>query len=409
MQNFSPEIPEYLTPILARLEENGFEAYLVGGCVRDRVMGRVPNDYDITTSATPEEMCRVFADFRLIETGLKHGTVTVCHDGEQIEITTYRIDGVYADNRHPESVSFTRKITEDLSRRDFTVNAMAYSPTRGLCDPFGGMEDIRRGVIACVGDPEKRFLEDGLRIMRAVRFAATLDFTVDGTTAHAARNLSHLLRGISRERVHTEFSKLLCGVGVSRIAREFAPLLSEAVPELSENTFASWAALMESLPADPVVRTAFLAACESENDPKGCAARVMSSLRSSTADNRRAAALAAECRVPFPKTESAVRRLMSRLSHENITAYAAMHSALTGEDKCDFLELYGRVRASDPCVSIKQLAIGGNDVMLLTGRRGSAVGDTLSYLLERVIDGEISNTREVLCEALGALTRENCD
>ena len=400
MQNFTPEIPEYLTPIMERLEENGFEAYLVGGCVRDSVMGRVPSDYDLTTSATPAEMCRIFADFRLIETGLKHGTVTVCNEGEQIEITTYRIDGAYADNRHPESVSFTRELTEDLSRRDFTVNAMAYSPKRGFCDPFGGQADIVRRTVACVGEPAQRFTEDGLRIMRAVRFASTLDFTIDEPTAAAARELAYLIRGISRERVNVEFSKLLCGVGAGRIISEFADVLTACVPELPRCAFKECADVIHLLPADPVVRIAYLAAVSDELDPKGRAACVMASLKSSTADSRRCAALAKECRAPLPHTESAVKHLMNRMEHENIVSYAAMHSVMSGTSSHEFLSLYESLRKSDPCVSIKQLAINGRDVMMLSSRRGAEVGEALSYLLERVMDGDTANTREALTAEL---------
>ena len=400
MENFFEEIPEYLSSVMALLEENGFEAYLVGGCVRDRAMGREPNDYDLATSATPEEMCRVFSGYRLIETGLKHGPVTVCSAGRQIEITTYRIDGAYSDNRPPETVSFTRKLTEDLSRRDFTVNAMAYSPERGVCDPFGGMADIGRRIIACVGDPEQRFREDGLRIMRAVRFASTLDFSVDEATASAACRLSHLLSAISRERVYTEFSKLLCGVGSPRVLRQFSHVLNAAVPNLSESTFVSCAPQISKLPADPVVRIAFLAASEDASSPGECADEVMASLKSSTADRRRARLLASERDLPLPETERGVRRLMSRMSHENIVAYAAMHSACTGADGKDFDLLYSDVRRADPCVSIKQLAVNGNDVMELTSRRGGEVGEALAALLCRVVDGEISNTREELTREL---------
>lgn len=403
MQNFTPEIPEYLLPVIERLEENGFEAYLVGGCVRDCAMGRVPNDYDLTTSATPEEMCRIFKDFRLIETGLKHGTVTVCNEGEQIEITTYRIDGAYADNRHPESVSFTRNLTEDLSRRDFTVNAMAYSPARGICDPFGGIDDISRRTIACVGEPAQRFCEDGLRIMRAVRFASTLDFRVDPATAEAAERLSYLLSGISRERVYTEFSKLLCGVGVSRVLFGFASVLHAALPEISAGTFAASAEHISRLPRDPVVRIAFLALSEDSESPAVCADTVMASLKSSTADRRRAKILASECKKDLPDTERGVRHLMCRMSHENITACAEMHTVLTGTSAEPFLELYERVRAADPCVSIKQLAVNGNDVMAITGKRGGDIGKILGNLLCLVMDGETENTRDALEKVLARM------
>ena len=402
MMNLPPVItvPEYALAVVERLESRGYEAYVVGGCVRDSLLGRQPNDWDVCTNALPEDVLRVFRRFHVIKTGLQHGTVTVMSDKQPVEVTTFRIDGNYSDNRHPDAVSFVSRVEEDLARRDFTINAMAYSPERGVCDPFGGMADIERRIIACVGDPEQRFREDGLRIMRAVRFASTLDFSVDEATASAACRLSHLLSAISRERVYTEFSKLLCGVGSPRVLRQFSHVLNAAVPNLSESTFVSCAPQISKLPADPVVRIAFLAASEDASSPGECADEVMASLKSSTADRRRARLLASERDLPLPETERGVRRLMSRMSHENIVAYAAMHSACTGADGNAFALLYSDVRRADPCVSIKQLALNGNDVMELTPRRGGEVGEALAALLCRVVDGEISNTREELTREL---------
>ena len=171
-------LPQPVRDVISRLQDSGFSAYAVGGCVRDSLMGRTPGDYDVTTSARPDDMRRCFADWRVLETGLRHGTVTVVRGGMQIETTAYRIDGVYADHRHPTGVTFTDSLEEDLSRRDFTVNAMAYSDRDGIVDRFGGQRDLRDRIIRCVGEPEKRFQEDGLRILRAMRFAAVLDFTV---------------------------------------------------------------------------------------------------------------------------------------------------------------------------------------------------------------------------------------
>ena len=185
-------IPKSANKILKALKSSGFEGFLVGGCVRDSLMGVVPNDYDITTNATPEQMIDVFKDFKVFKTGTEHGTVTVVVDGENIEVTTYRIDGEYVDNRHPTDVCFTSKIEDDLSRRDFTVNAMAYNQERGLIDLFGGIDDLKKGVIRCVGDPDKRFFEDGLRILRAVRFASKLGFEIEEKTAKSIHKNKHL-------------------------------------------------------------------------------------------------------------------------------------------------------------------------------------------------------------------------
>ena len=226
-------IPDHIIPVLDSLEGAGYEAYLVGGCVRDRARGKEPNDYDVTTNAKPHEMQEVFRNYRVIETGLKHGTLTVVSDGECVEVTTYRIDGEYADNRHPTSVSFTDDVTLDLSRRDFTVNAMAYSRALGLCDPFGGMDDLKRRMIVCVGSPTERFSEDGLRILRALRFASVLEFAIDIDTANAIHDMKELLRGISKERIYTELRKLLSGGHASEIMREYSDVLSVCIEGVS--------------------------------------------------------------------------------------------------------------------------------------------------------------------------------
>ncbi len=399
MNSVFSHIPSYLLNIISRLEECGFEAFLVGGCVRDSLMGRVPDDYDITSSATPDELCRVFSDFRIIETGIKHGTVTVCCDEGMTEITTYRIDGEYHDCRRPDSVRFTRDITEDLSRRDFTVNAMAFSPTRGLCDPFGGRHDLAARRIVCVGDPSLRFSEDALRIMRAVRFSSVLGFSVDSATADAARKMAHLLDGISRERIAVELSKLLCGRDAARVLAEFPDIISAAVPALSDDALLRAAGVISSVERDAVVRLSLLCAADN-SDAVSLAQRVFSSLKSSVADRRRALSLCAELSLSFPETDAGVRRLMSRLPHADLLSYASLRSALHDESSDGFLARYEGVRACSPCVSISQLAIGGGDVLSLTGARGRAVGQCLSALLERVLDGELENTREALCAAL---------
>lgn len=228
------KLPEKVNSIIKRLKANGYEAYAVGGCVRDMVMGVAPNDFDITTSALPEETMQVFKDFRIVETGVKHGTVTVICDHEPFEITTYRIDGDYLDSRHPESVSFSRNLKDDLARRDFTVNTLCYNEEDGLIDLFGGVEDIENGLIRCVGDPEKRFSEDALRIMRALRFSATLGFSIDGETARCIHSQRDLLKNIAVERIRDEFTKLLCGKKAFGVLSEFHDVIEVFIPEFAE-------------------------------------------------------------------------------------------------------------------------------------------------------------------------------
>ena len=226
------ELPAQVYLALSLLKGNGYESYIVGGCVRDSILGKTPNDYDITTNALPHQVKEVFENYKIIETGLKHGTVTVLIEGMPLEITTYRIDGVYKDHRRPENVTFTNSLQSDLSRRDFTINAMAYSPENGLADFFGGKKDLRNSIIACVGDAEHRFDEDGLRILRALRFASVMDFNIEEETSKAIFLKKELLKNIAYERISAEFSKLICGPGAEHIFREYVEVLGVFLPEL---------------------------------------------------------------------------------------------------------------------------------------------------------------------------------
>ena len=265
------QLPDYVNTALNRLERAGFEAYAVGGCVRDRLMGRVPTDYDVATAALPEETAAVFAGERVIETGLRHGTVTVLLDGCPLEITTFRVDGAYSDARHPDAVTFTRSLRADLARRDFTVNAMAYSTRTGLVDPFGGEADLRAKRICCVGDPAARFREDALRILRCIRFSSVLGFAIDPATAAAARENRALLRTISAERVAEELKKLVCGADVRRVVLEETDILGAVLPEIRPmrgfdqrnkhhvyDVLEHCAAACEAVPPEPVLRLAAL-------------------------------------------------------------------------------------------------------------------------------------------------------
>ena len=205
-------LPSHVEYILATLEAAGYHAHIVGGSVRDLLLGKNPDDFDITTSALPEETKAVFSDKRTVDTGIKHGTVSLILDGKPYEITTYRLDGEYKDSRHPEAVYFTKNIVEDLSRRDFTVNAMAYNPTTGLVDPFGGRDDLKLGIIRAVGDPYVRFNEDALRILRGIRFSSVLGFKIEDKTSKAIREKRQLLSKVSAERIYVELKKMLSGI-----------------------------------------------------------------------------------------------------------------------------------------------------------------------------------------------------
>lgn len=226
--------PSYVNTALELLKKSGFKAFIVGGCVRDKIMGKEPNDWDMTTSSLPEETIEVFKDFRTIPTGLKHGTVTVLIEGQPLEITTMRIDGEYRDSRRPDSVQFTEEITLDLSRRDFTVNAMAYNPDDGLVDPFGGRQDIEKKIIRCVGNADKRFGEDALRIIRALRFSSVLGFEICAETADSIMRNHNLLQNIATERIRVELVKLLMGKDVERILTQYKEVIFGIIPELKK-------------------------------------------------------------------------------------------------------------------------------------------------------------------------------
>ncbi len=398
-------IPNYIVPIIDTLEKNGYEAYLVGGCVRDSLLSRIPNDYDLTSNAKPDEMCRIFKDYRVIETGLKHGTLTVMSEGEGVEITTYRIDGEYRDNRHPESVSFTDDITADLARRDFTVNAMAYSPTKGLCDPFGGQEDLKTKKISCVGEPALRFSEDGLRIIRALRFASVLDFSIEERTFAAVLSMKALLCGISKERIFVEFSKLLCGVGCDKILKKAPEVLSVCCDGiLTPDNFVSASEKINSLPKDASVRIAYL--CLMADNSEEVANRLLCALKSSTLQRTRVKTLCREAKRKLDADETEIKYLMSRMDGRDIPPLFALKRAL-GDFDGEIPAIYGKVAAENPCVKISSLAVNGGDVMKITGERGEKVGAYLSHLLKLVIEGKCENNRDALSAALLKLKAVN--
>ena len=264
-------IPSQVNRAIEILGDGGYSAYIVGGAVRNIIMGVPVNDWDITTSALPEQTLELFKDYRTIETGIKHGTVTVIIDGIPLEITTYRIEKGYSDNRHPDNVEFTDKVEDDLSRRDFTVNAIAYSPKTGLVDPFGGCFDIKNKTIRCVGNPNTRFDEDALRILRALRFSSVLGFETDQETADSIHRNKHLLKNISSERIFVELSKLLCGTKAADILREYKDVIFFILPELEpmdncvqnheRHIFDVWGhtvKAVESIPPEPILRFAML-------------------------------------------------------------------------------------------------------------------------------------------------------
>ena len=383
------EIPSFVGVLLDKLEQNGFEAYVVGGAVRSSLMGEPVHDYDVTTSATPDEMKEVFSGFKVIETGLRHGTLTVLSENSPVEITTYRLDGEYSDGRRPDGVSFTRSLADDLARRDFTVNAMAYSEKRGLVDLFGGIKDIDNRVIRTVGEPEKRFSEDHLRILRALRFASRLGFEIHPEASSAMRKLAPSMKALARERVYSEIKGIACGINAQSVMNEYADVVSCVL-----DGFCGTNLLGNAGSADVSVRLALA------SDGFESADAAVAAIRSLRPDNK-----------TFSVTKRLIELLFSPelIEGENAIEYALKHGvefALFAADvmraKNELLGVSARelIEASlgrGACFEIKGLAVKGDDLAHL-GANGSRIGDVLSELLRLCAKGSVRNEKRELLE-----------
>lgn len=433
-------LPTPVARALSVLEACGYEGYTVGGCVRDSLLDRTPNDWDITTNATPEEMKVCFKDFRVIETGIRHGTLTVIVDGMQLEITTYRNDGEYLDNRHPVQVTFSKNIEDDLSRRDFTVNAMAYHPQKGFVDLFGGREDLQNRIIRAVGDAKTRFEEDGLRILRAIRFASVLDFDIAEDTAKAVHACKNLLSGIAAERIREELCKLICGRGAVRILREYIDVISVFLPELArcvdfeQNTkyhcYDVFEHTLQALSlckdADLITRLGILLhdigkpLCYTEDEQGGhfkghapvgveITKEVLSRLRFDNETIRRMELLVEWHDIPLSAEKKRVKRLLQKLSDEDILRLLEIKRCDRLAHAPDFREMptdlalipsvMEEIRAEDACLSLRTLAIGGDDLMALGVPKGKQIGELLHALLDDVIEERLPNEKEALLQA----------
>jgi len=363
--------------VLARLHDAGHQAVLVGGCVRDRLLSVPLHDYDAATSARPEEILSACSGLRCLETGLKHGTVTVFSDGLPVEVTTFRRETTYSDHRHPDAVEFTDDLTEDLARRDFTINAMAFHPERGLRDLFGGREDLERGRIRCVGEAKKRFREDALRILRALRFAARFGFEIECDTAGAMHREAPLLCILSVERVLTELRGILCEKGAGALLEEFADVFRVILPELKEF------ALIDRAPADFALRMAMLLGEETEP--------VLRRLKCDNATRQAAVRLSEGLRCAPPRTLPEMRRVVGAYGAEA----AALLAAVQGTEGLlqETLALGGPFR-------VKELAVSGAELGM---EAGPAIGEALQKLLEAVWDDCCENKREALLDYAGTL------
>ena len=442
------QIPVPVSELISRLKSAGFSAYVVGGCVRDTLLGLEPHDWDICTSALPGQMQEVFRDLHTVETGLKHGTLTVVVDHIPYEVTTFRIDGDYTDHRHPDSVIFVDDLTKDLARRDFTVNAMAYAPDTGLVDPFGGRQDLSAKLIRCVGEPEQRFDEDALRVLRALRFAAVYDFAIEPDTASALRKMAPDLKLVAGERIREELLKLLCGKAAGRILREYPEVLAEIIPEIRpmigydqqnhHHSYDLWEHTvrgLEGVPPEPVFRLTMLLHDTGKpvvrtTDEKGeghyfghpkvseeIARKTADALRLDNVFRDRLCTLVRHHDIPL-RTQggeintdrSFLLRRLNRFGEEDLRALFLIHCAdrtATGYSTAereqarlrDRMAALDALLAEQPCFTLKDLAVNGRDLTAF-GLKGKEIGETLQSLLEAVMDGKVPNDKDALLAGL---------
>ncbi len=430
-------LPRRVLTALARLEDAGYPAYLVGGCVRDLLRGETPHDFDITTLARPEQTEAVFSDCKLIRTGLKHGTLTVLSEGLPLEITTYRTDGSYSDGRHPDFVRFGTDLREDLMRRDFTVNAMAWSPVRGLQDPFDGQGDLQKKQIRAVGNPAKRFGEDALRILRGARFASCLGFDVEAETASAMQEQIPLLGRVSAERIASEFTRLLCGQAVEPVLMRFRDLFAFFLPELRPcfgfdqktpyhcyDLYTHSVKVTASVYPDKTLRLAAFFHDIGKPDTfvlrngrghfKGHPARsaeicetVLHRLHMEKARVRDVCTLIREHDFVLDGGEpiELLRQLPAHLIEPlfalmRADARAKADPSVSLDQIQAFREELNALREKPLCLSVRDLAVNGDDLLSLGVPNGKPVGDALRALLERVQDGSLPNERNALLQAI---------
>ena len=432
-------LPPQVQFCITTLEQAGFETYAVGGCVRDACLGLTPQDYDLCTAATPEQICRIFADFSLVMAGQKHGTIGVVLDGAVYEITTFRTEGTYTDSRHPDWVRFVTDVRADLARRDFTVNAMAYTPACGFTDPFGGQQDLKQKVLRAVGDPRQRFTEDALRILRGIRFAVKYGLTPEQETLDAMISLSPRLHNIAAERIFDELCKLLPLVTAEHLSI-FAPILCQVIPQLTPlvgfdqknahhayDVFTHTAHVVEAVPGDLPLRWAALLHDIGKPetftlDDAGTghfyghaqvsadiADSILRQLKAPTQLREQVVLLIGLHMTKLEPDKRLLRRRLSRLGEETLLQLLCLQEADMGSkgtgipaESAQFpqlRQLLAEIKAENACLSLKNLAVNGRDLMAL-GITGKAIGNTLHNLLEQVMDEQLPNEKQALLAAL---------
>ena len=429
-------LPPYVRACLERLEDAGFATYAVGGCVRDSLLGLAPHDFDLCTAATPEQMQQVFSDHRLVLAGEKHGTVTVVTDSQLVEITTFRLEGGYTDNRRPDWVKFVPTVEEDLSRRDFTVNAMAYSPTRGFADPFGGRQDLKKKTLRAVGDPKVRFNEDSLRILRGLRFAVRYRLTLEEATWEAMNGLAPLMENLARERVFDELCKLLPLVNAQEL-QAFAPILSQVLPEIKPmlgfeqhsrhhiyNLMEHTARVVEGVPPQLNLRWAALlhdigkpGTCVIDEMGEGhyhghakesaqLADAVLLRLKAPTVLRRQVVDLISRHMTPLEPDKHLLRRRLGKYGIQDTLDLLELQKAdyfATGTKDspgpfAEIRQMIEELLEEDACLSVRDLAINGTDLIHLGFAPGPKLGQCLAQLLRLVQEDAVPNEKSALLQ-----------
>ena len=431
-------LPKNVKLIIDILNKNNFEAFIVGGCVRDSIIRLTPHDWDICTNAKPEEIKKCFEFFNTFDSGIKHGTISIVIDGEVYEVTTYRIDGTYSDNRRPDSVTFTSDIAKDLARRDFTINAMAYNEQCGLIDPYCGRNDLSDNIIRCVGNPDFRFNEDALRIIRALRFASVYDFVIENETSKSICKNADLLKNIAVERISVEFNKLLCGNGAEEILNNYRDVIAVFIPEIkpmfdySQHTkhhnrdlWRHTTYSVKSIDKMPLLRMSMLLhdigkprACKRDEDgtchfkghPKYSAEMaeiILRRLKYPTDFIETCVTLIKYHDVRFSGSKRQLRHVMSAIGDKNVELLLKIQRAdimaqsdYKHKEKLEKLDLacevYEEVLADKDCFTLKQLKINGNDIKKLGVTEGVKIGKILKMLLSLVIEDKLENKKSAL-------------
>lgn len=430
-------LPSYVNTVLNNIISHGFEAYIVGGCVRDFLLNRTPNDFDITTNATPLQVEEIFKDFHVIETGLQHGTVTVVVEGVTVEITTYRIDGLYSDGRHPDNVQYTSKLKDDLSRRDFTINAMAYNHEVGIVDKFNGINDLKNGLITCVGEPQKRFSEDALRIMRAIRFSSQLNFSIEENTSNKVHELKDTLSKVSVERIAVELNKLIMGDKPHEILTSYSDVISTIIPEIKScigfnqhsryHKYDVWehmAVSVQNSPKNLNIRLAML--LHDIGKPKTftldingnghfykhayvgaeISEKILKNLKYDNATIKRVTTLIYHHDDEFHNVYD-IKKSISNLGKEVFFELISVQQAdaLSKHDFCskhvqeleEIKTIAQDLISKNECLSLKDLSVNGNDLKSI-GIQGKNIGDTLNILLDNVLKDTLKNDKNSLID-----------